>query len=215
MKKLKKIVKGLIPRTLIIQRLSKIASNSILFTFDDGPHKILTPLILEILEEYQVRAMFFVVGRNVYNNPYILKSIKDRGHYIGNHSYEHHNGPLPNFFAYRRDILKCQNLVESIVGSELSFFRPPRGRIIPKTLLAAKSCQLKSILWSNEGGELGNRSVSEPATIAKAVLETLKPRDIILLHDNNPKVPEILKLILPVIKKSKFDLMDGLRSLKT
>ncbi len=213
MKMLKQIAKDLIPSTFMINKLRKSASNSILLTFDDGPHETLTPQILEILEEYQIRAMFFVVGRSVDKNPNLLELIKDKGHYIGNHSYEHHNGPLPSFFDYRRDILKCQELVKSILGSELCFFRPPRGIISPKTLLSARSCRLRSVLWSNAGGEWSHRSTADPATIASALLETLRPRDIVLLHDNNPKVPEILEIILPAVKSRKFDLTDGASSL--
>ena len=214
LKTLKKIVKGFIPNTLMIYRLPKSASNSILFTFDDGPHETITPSILEILEGYQIQAMFFVVGRTVYRNPHLLELIKNKGHYIGNHSYEHHNGRFPSFPVYKKDILKCQALVKSIVGFEPCFFRPPRGRINPTTLLAVKSCGLKSVLWSNEGGEWSYRSTAAPTVIARALLETLTPRDVVMLHDNNPKVPKILELILPALKAKNFDLINGLGSLR-
>jgi peptidoglycan/xylan/chitin deacetylase (PgdA/CDA1 family) len=201
-KKLKQILKGLVPSTLMIHRLPRSNPNSILFTFDDGPHETLTPLVLDILDEYQVRAMFFVVGRCVYKNPHLLELIKSKGHYIGNHSYEHHNDTLPGFFAYREDILKCQNLVKSLIGSELCFFRPPRGVITPKTLLAARSCRLRSILWSIGCREWANSNDS-PHTLARALLETLKPRDILLLHDDNPKVPRIWSLFSLSLNQEK------------
>ncbi len=209
---IKKIIKYIIPNNLMIYRLHKDASDSILFTFDDGPDEEITPVVLEYLHEYKVRAIFFVVGRFARRTPHILEMIESKGHYIANHSYEHPNGPLPAFFSFRKDIIKCQNVMKDILGKGPCFYRPPRGIISPKTLLAAKSVRLRTMSWSNEGGEWGNNKSADSRTIANNLLETLSPRDIVLLHDNNPKVPEILDIILPVISK-KFDLFSGLTSL--
>jgi peptidoglycan-N-acetylglucosamine deacetylase len=212
-KVIKKIIKSSIPDNLMIHRLPRGASNSILFTFDDGPDKKITPLVLEYLEKYNVRAIFFIVGRLAQENPYILKMIISKGHCIANHSYEHPNGPLPDYLAFRNDIIKCQNAVKDILGREPCFYRPPRGVISPKSLLTAKSLHLRYINWSNEGGEWGNNKSADYSTIANNLLATLSPRDIVLLHDNHPKVPHVLDIILPIITK-KFDLTNGITSLQ-
>ena len=198
----------------MVHRLSREASSAILFTFDDGPHKKITPLVLELLEKYQVQAIFFIIGRFAYQNPDLLKMIIKKGHLIGNHTYTHPNNRIPDFFFFRKDIIRCQMLVKDILGIEPIFFRPPRGVINLKPLLAAKSLSLTSILWSNEGGEWGRAKSDDYRIIAEKLLETLKPRDIVLLHDNNPKVLKILDIVLPILKSRKADLSNGLRYLR-
>lgn len=209
---IKQIAKNIIPSNLMTYRLNRKASNSILLTFDDGPHETITPLVLECLEKYKVRAIFFVVGRFAQKNPYLLEMIERKGHCIANHSYEHPNDRVPGFLYFRKDIIKCQNLVKDICGKEPRFYRPPGGLISPKTLLAAKSVGLRSVLWSNAGGEWAERMTAEHSIIAKRLLETLSPRDIVLLHDNNPKVPKILDIILPFLTK-QFDLFNAVEKL--
>ena len=213
-KVIKKIIKNSIPNNLMIHRLPRDAANSILFTFDDGPDEKITPLVLEYLEEYNVRAIFFIVGRFALKSPHLLKMIASKGHCIANHTYEHPNGPFPDFFSFRNDIIKCQKVVTDILGKEPNFYRPPRGIMSPKTFLTAKSLHLKYINWSNEGGEWGSNKSADSSAIASDLLATLSPRDIVLLHDNNPKVPDVLETILPIITK-RFDLSIGMTSLLT
>src|SRR5665213_488321 len=66
-------------------------SNSILFTFDDGPHPDVTPRILSLLERYKARAVFFVVGARIPRAPHVLRTILEQGHALGNHSFSHPN----------------------------------------------------------------------------------------------------------------------------
>lgn len=214
-KALKEAVKNVIPNSLIRYKLDKQALNSILLTFDDGPDEIITPFILERLEEYRARAVFFVVGSKVEETPYLLKLIQAKGHLIGNHSYSHPKGELPgllSFFTYRRDLIKCQDVIEKTIGTKPALFRPPRG-INPTSLLAAKSLDLRTVLYSIEGGEWGYRKSSDAQTIGKELVKTLRPRDIVLLHDDNDKVPMILDIIMPSIKNKKIDTRNGVSSL--
>jgi peptidoglycan-N-acetylglucosamine deacetylase len=205
----KKILQAVLPDNILISRLNKDAPNSILLTFDDGPDEKVTPLVLECLEKYNVRAMFFVIGRLAQGLPHILKKIASKGHYIANHGYAYHSDlNRADFNFFRKDIIRCQDLVKDILGEEPCFYRAPRGTISPKTLLAPKILGLKSMLWSNSGEEWGRRLSADAKTIAGELIGTLSPRDIVLLHDNNPKVPEILDTILPVISK-KYDLCNG------
>ena len=68
--------------------------NKIALTFDDGPHPQYTPLILDILKEYNVHATFFLIGENAERNPELVRRILREGHEIGNHTYLHKNLPL-------------------------------------------------------------------------------------------------------------------------
>lgn len=81
-----------------------------------------------------------------------------------------------------------------------------------KGLLAARTLNLKTVLWSNGGGEWGNRGDSYDAEIiAKELLNALEPSQIVLLHDDNQKVPKILEIILPEIKRRKIDFSSGFK----
>jgi peptidoglycan/xylan/chitin deacetylase (PgdA/CDA1 family) len=212
---LKKAIKNVIPNSLMRYRLDKQAESSILLTFDDGPDENITPFILERLEEYRARAVFFVVGSKVKETPHLLKLIKARGHLIGNHSYSHPKGELPglsSFFTYRRDLIKCQDIIEKTIGTKPTLFRPPRG-INPTSLLAAKSLDLRIVLYSIEGGEWGYRKSSDAQTIGRELAKSLRPRDIVLLHDDNSKVPMILDIIMPAIENKKVDTRNGVNNL--
>lgn len=209
----RKIIKGLVPNSMIRRRLNRKSENCILLTFDDGPHPKTTPQVLKRLHDHRVRAVFFVVGRFAEKNPDLLNMIAEQGHIIGNHTYDHPNNKPPGFFTYRSDIIKCQKTVRDAIGSTPKLFRPARGIITATGLLAAKSAGLKHLFWSSEGGEWGDKKKQNAAFIAKKLLDTARPRDIILLHDNNPKVPHILDIILSELESKGIDLIHGVNFL--
>jgi peptidoglycan/xylan/chitin deacetylase (PgdA/CDA1 family) len=209
--RIKDTMKSIIPDDILTHRLDRRAARSVLLTFDDGPDERITPMVLNRLEEFGARAVFFVVGHKVEALPRLLDLIKEKGHIIGNHSYQHPKGTLPGLLEvlpYRRDIIKCQTVIEETIGVKPTLFRPPRG-IAAASLLAAKSIGLKTVLYSNEGGEWGCRKSSDAETIGTVLSRTLRPRDIILLHDDNSKVPAILDRIMPVIDEQHLDIRNG------
>ena len=65
---------------------------AIYLTFDDGPHPLITPFVLDELNKYNAKATFFCIGKNVVENPLVFKKILDEGHAIGNHTYDHLDG---------------------------------------------------------------------------------------------------------------------------
>ena len=73
-------------------------------TFDDGPHPVATPFILDTLHAFNAKATFFCLGKNVVSFPGIFKRITDEGHSIGNHTYNHLNGWKTNVDEYVQDV---------------------------------------------------------------------------------------------------------------
>src|SRR5690348_7800681 len=97
--------------------------NAVYLTFDDGPHPTATPFVLEQLQKHNAKATFFCIGNNVAQHPEIYSQIKDWGHTIGNHTYNHINGWHTTTDQYIQDI----TLADKVIDSKL--FRPPYGRI--------------------------------------------------------------------------------------
>ena len=150
-------------------------------TFDDGIHAERTPMVLDILKEKQVKAVFFLIGKNIEGNEHIVKRMKDEGHQIGNHSYEHSAWfDLKSSQAMLEEIMKTNTILESIIGEKVTLFRPPYGVTNPNLAKAIRKSKLHSIGWSL-------RSMDTVAKSKEQLLDKLtkktKPQDIILLHD--------------------------------
>lgn len=92
-------------------------------TFDDGPHPIATPFVLDLLNQYDAKATFFCIGRNVVDHTDIYKRIIDEGHAVGNHTHNHLNGWKVKDQEYIDDVVKAAEVIDS------KMFRPPYGRI--------------------------------------------------------------------------------------
>lgn len=101
-------------------------------TFDDGPIPESTPLILDILDRYGVKATFFMVGDNVRKYPHLFEEIKRRGHSYGNHTMHHIQGVKVTWRTYLRDIRQAEKFIDS------HLFRPPHGIMRWKQARAAK-----------------------------------------------------------------------------
>lgn len=105
----------------ILQRGKKV----VYLTFDDGPIPEETPWVLDILDRYDVKATFFMVGDNVRKYPEVFEEVKRRGHSYGNHTMHHLQGLKENATTFFRDITEADQLIGSIL------FRPPHGIISP------------------------------------------------------------------------------------
>ncbi len=201
---LKDLIKGLLPNSLIPRKVKLENENSILFTFDDGPNKQITPQILSILDDYEVRAIFFLVGRFAKEHPEIVREIKRRGHFIGNHSFNHPNRRIFSYSENLAELTSTQELLLELTGEEPSFFRPPLGLVSPIGFFLSERMKLKTILWSYSTDEWGRRKGMDARTIASHATSSIRNGDIVLMHDDNEKSAEILKLILPKLKEAGF-----------
>lgn len=104
-----------------IWRIKRPGVKAAYLTFDDGPVPEVTPLVLDILDRYGVKATFFMVGDNVARNPRLLDEVRRRGHTVGNHTMKHIQGLHCSWRAYARNIADA----DALIGSRL--FRPPHG----------------------------------------------------------------------------------------
>lgn len=174
----------------------KLSTNEILFTFDDGPNPEYTPKILAILKANNIKAIFFLIGKEVEKHPEIVKQIVAEGHVIGNHSYSHSNSF--GFFSTKKvkeDLSKAQLAIQKIIGVPPKLFRPPVGVTNPNIAKAIKELKFKTIGWNLR--TLDTVTTDKQKLINK-ISTNLKPGSIVLFHDTQKvtlqALPEIIEL---------------------
>jgi peptidoglycan/xylan/chitin deacetylase (PgdA/CDA1 family) len=201
-------VKPLIPPGMIRQRLNGRGDGCVLLTFDDGPTPMHTHRILDILEQWNAKAVFFVLGNRVSLAPQLLAEILDRGHKLGNHTYTHARTlQIRNVFL---EIERCQQIVYDLTGQCLRYFRPPQGRVSPSAFLTAKYLGLMLVHWSFDTGEYSYLRNASPGQLAANLVQNVRNRQIILSHDDTDRTAEMLKLALPRLADQGFDLARGI-----
>lgn len=164
----------------------------IYLTFDDGPHPVATPFVLEFLKKYNAKATFFCIGKNVLANPAIYKRILDEGHSAGNHTHNHLNGWKTNTDVYLADVSEASKYLTT------KLFRPPYGRIRSSQIKgiseAMENKSAKIIMWDVLSGDF-DESLSKEKCLNN-VTRTAKPGSIIVFHDSE-KAFSRLKYALP------------------
>jgi peptidoglycan/xylan/chitin deacetylase (PgdA/CDA1 family) len=113
-----KLLRWLYPRAL--WRMDKNVK-AVYLTFDDGPIPNITPWVLDLLDKYNIKATFFLVGDNVRKHPEEFKMIVERGHRVGNHTFNHISGLKYLSYNYLENTNKADELINS------TLFRPPHG----------------------------------------------------------------------------------------
>lgn len=165
------------------------SEQNVYLTFDDGPHPVVTPMVLDILLEYNMKACFFCIGKQVELYPDIFNRILTEGHIVGNHSYSHRSGWKIPVNEYVEDVHQASKVIRS------NLFRPPFGRITPFQFKVLKG-QYKIIMWDILSKDYDD-TLSNDEVITNATNE-VSPGSIIVMHDND-KTETRMETILPAI----------------
>jgi len=176
--------------------------NKIVLSFDDGPNKNITPKVLDILKEYNCKAVFFCIGKNIIGNEYILQRIYNEGHLIGNHSYSH--SYWFDLFPSKKmqdEIKQTNDLIFAITADKNNLFRPPYGVTNPMLAKAIKRENMLTIGWNKRSLDTVIKNIEK---VIVRITKNLKSGDIILLHDHLENAPQILKEFLEEIKKTNL-----------
>ena len=153
-------------------------------TFDDGPHPVFTPRLLDILERHQARATFFMIGQNAYCHPELVQRIGQAGHAIGNHSWDHAIFPLITGRKRRAQLRACARAIAPY-GERL--FRPPHGYYNVPSQLDVLWLGYRAINWSFEVNDWCSLDADR---MAERLVSQTQPGSIILLHDGLCDVSE-------------------------
>jgi peptidoglycan/xylan/chitin deacetylase (PgdA/CDA1 family) len=185
-------------------------SSKIAFTFDDGPHPVYTPMLLDLLKQHDIKATFFVVGSRAEMYPELLLRMKKEGHLIGVHNYVHRSNWLMFPWTVREGIQKTSEIIEKITGLRPTYYRPPWGLLNLGDFFFLRPYNI--ILWSVMAQDWKSKGGS--AKIKRKLLNKIKGGAVILLHDcgetpgadSNAPLNTInaLKDILPVMAEKGY-----------
>lgn len=165
-------------------------SKKIALTFDDGPHPYYTRQLLKGLREREVKATFFITGKNVEAYPEIVKEIYEDGHLIGNHTYNHTQLTSKNAEKFKEEIIRTNEVIREVTGEDTIFIRPPYGSWNKEF---EKELNMFPVLWSIDPLDWCSSDVS---CIVRNVCSKVDENDIILMHDQyKTTVTAALKIV--------------------
>lgn len=150
-------------------------------TFDDGPHPLGTPAVLEILARRQIHATFFLVGEQLLRNPGLGREIVGAGHEIALHCHRHRNLLRLSPWQVREDISRAQEIIETDCGHSPRLYRPPYGVLNASALRLARARGWRTLLWTHWGRDW--EAGATPASIAERVTAGAGEGSVLLLHD--------------------------------
>lgn len=157
---------------------------AVLLTFDDGPKdETVLGSMLDTLDQHDAKAIFFVNGYRVKQNPELLMLIHERGQTIGNHSYDHVDLKKEPDSVVEEQLASVQRDVEALIGSSPRFFRPPFGSGSPFVRETAKNHGMLYMTWSNGSLDWDKSAKDKPEVVIANVLEQLHPGANILMHE--------------------------------
>jgi|LGOV01.1.fsa_nt_gb peptidoglycan/xylan/chitin deacetylase (PgdA/CDA1 family) len=174
----------------------------LVLSYDDGPGKNLTPKLLELLAEHNIKATFFPLGKNIEQHPQIVEKIIAAGHEIGCHGYNHVNAWKNSPWKAIADIkLGLKSL--SFFNTTCSFFRPPHGKVVFPTWWLLKKHNLQLGWWTKVSGDTYNE-LPDPADFVEDVIRN--GGGVVLLHDihrSEERIKFVLKTTDLLITKAK------------
>ncbi|MGJ7030452.1 polysaccharide deacetylase family protein [Niabella hirudinis] len=172
------------------------SKKKIFLTFDDGPHPVATPFVLEQLRLWGAKATFFCVGKNVVAERLLYERLQKEGHSIGNHTHNHLNGWKTDTNTYLENV----QLAATYINSGL--FRPPYGRIRREQgrllIQGALGTRFRIIMWDVLSGDFD--SSLQPEKCLKHVLQHTRSGSVVVFHDSE-KAFKNMSFALPGVLK--------------
>ena len=177
----------------------------IALTFDDSPSPM-TEKVLDILKEHDVKAAFFLIGKNAEQYPNILQRIVDEGHIVGNHSWTHTAGfPTKSYADVENEIRMTTDLICKITDRKPAFFRPPFGVTNPRIGRAVRKSGMKCIGWNIRSLDTVEKRTRE--AVMDRIASQMKPGSVLLLHDRCKDSDKLLQMILQHIDEKGYKVL--------
>ena len=173
----------------------KTQSKSIYLTFDDGPIPGVTDKLLTLLDKYDVKATFFIVGNCAQKHPELISKINESGHKLANHSFTHPPFHKISLAKKVREIIDTNLIIENIINEKCNMFRSPQGRWDIKLLIKLFRLNITAVHWSRDSMDFLKE---EPEKIIKRFeVKPVSSGDILLFHDDDQRCIEVLDTLIP------------------
>jgi len=190
-----------VPRDEIVWSVPS-AGKKVALTFDDGPSKKYTMKYLGLLREKQVRATFFLIGRNVQKNPALTALIAGEGHEIANHTYDHYIKKMSEA-VIKDQISRTSNLLKEWTQQEIKYVRPPGGNNSIKMKSVAAELDMQVVMWNVDPQDWNEDTT--PAKIITSIKKQLTPGSIIVLHEGKPQTLKALPALIDELRQDGWD----------
>ncbi|MES2660960.1 MAG: polysaccharide deacetylase family protein [Verrucomicrobiota bacterium] len=174
--------------------------NEILITIDDGPDPHDTPVLLDLLDRHQTKAIFFMIGEKVRAHPELACEVIRRGHEIGNHTLTHPAGSFWCASPWRtwREIAGGQQAIEEATGKKPRLFRAPVGHRNLFTHPIASALGMEVMAWNRRGYDAVEKDAGK---VLARILPDLTHGDIVLLHEATPIADKVLAGVLEKVSR--------------
>ena len=152
-------------------------AQKVALTFDDGPGSETTAKLLDGLKERNIKASFFLMGKNIAGNEHLVKRMKEEGHLIGNHTFNHVQLSKLSDAKACEEITRTSDAVYQITGQYTTFIRPPFGEW-KKNLECVVT--MLPVMWTVDPVDWNTDDVD---LVVRRVEKVVQDEDIVLLHD--------------------------------
>jgi len=190
---------GLVPGQRLSVTPAVLNGNGINYcalTLDDGPHRVVTRRVLEVLEEERVKVTYFPIGKPSEVNGQIIRDFVAAGHEVGNHSYTH--GDLRSMSADRQRFeIDETNRILRENGASPVLFRPPYGRYNESLIKVAEQAGMSTVLWNTDTRDWQSR---DPDKIVQQVRTTAGMGSVLLLHSTYPSTVSALPRVIAELR---------------
>ena len=183
-----------------VEREDKVIS----VTFDASWGGDKTMAILDLLDQYNAKATFFLVGIWVDKYPELVQEIAKRGHEIGNHSDSHAHFTQISDAQIRQELKDCSDKIEDLTGTRPTLFRPPYGDYNSKVITVVRDAGYEAVQWSIDSLDWKNRGVND---LVKRATTNVQKGDIILFHNDSQYIVEALPAILQHYQAQGFTMI--------
>lgn len=173
-------------------------TRTVFLTFDDGPSNS-TSEVLDLLQDAQSSATFFLLGNQLERYPAAASLITDAGHGIGNHSFRHLDAWTHRWADVETDLNRGSRLIREMTGATPQWMRPPYGRFRRNTLLWCRENGQRLALWDVMGADF-LRGVPIGKAAAQ-VVRNVRPGSIVVLHDGDRHQPHALDVTREVLSR--------------
>ncbi|MGB3049393.1 MAG: polysaccharide deacetylase family protein [Polyangiales bacterium] len=193
---------------------------TILFTFDDGPSSRTTPRLLDLLDDLEIKALFFVTSESFGNgNPWerrhakIVREIVRRGHLVGNHTETHRQLPLLRNEEIQAELAITERKLERAIGRTPRLIRPPGGALSKRVERLLGELGYTSVMWAVYPGDL---EANTPEEVVRTFFRVLDRREretgdrggIVLMHDTKPHSLDALPRLVRALQNRNCTLLE-------